>query len=88
MSAALFAAGFSGLVWRYKLALARESDGAPPRDCEWLVVAVCWFLVGCGTAASYFAGIISLAKSTPARHSGLGASFFPYARKPRPGCTR
>ncbi|GAA5856324.1 hypothetical protein JCM9279_006422 [Rhodotorula babjevae] len=71
VSAALFAAGFSGLVWRYELALAREVEGAPPREAEWLVVALCWFLVGCGTAASYFAGIISLAKSTPARHSGL-----------------
>ncbi|GAA5925803.1 hypothetical protein JCM3775_001504 [Rhodotorula graminis] len=71
VSAALFAAGFSGLVWRYKLALSRELEGAPPHDAEWVVVASCWFFVGCGTAASYFAGIISLAKSTPARHSGL-----------------
>ncbi|BGP38512.1 hypothetical protein JCM10450v2_002460 [Rhodotorula kratochvilovae] len=68
VAAALFAAGFGTLVWRYEQA---QTGGGAIWDGEWLVLAFCWFLVGCGTAASYFSGIISLAKSTPSRHSGL-----------------
>ncbi|GAA5821436.1 hypothetical protein JCM3770_007082 [Rhodotorula araucariae] len=68
VAAVLFATGFGMLVWRYNLAQATEDA---PWYGEWLVLAFCWFLVGCGTAASYFSGIISLAKSTPSRHSGL-----------------
>ncbi|GJN87309.1 hypothetical protein Rhopal_000257-T1 [Rhodotorula paludigena] len=68
VASALFAIGFSLLSWRYRVGLAADYE---PWQGEWAVLAACWFVVGCGTAGSYFSGVISSTKSAPARHSGF-----------------
>ncbi|GAA5855916.1 hypothetical protein JCM8547_000413 [Rhodosporidiobolus lusitaniae] len=70
-AAVLFAIGFGVIGWRQGVGTSRDERGELPWKGEWIVLGFCYFLVGCGTAASYFSGVISLVKSAPARHSGL-----------------
>ncbi|GAA6000144.1 hypothetical protein JCM10207_007877 [Rhodosporidiobolus poonsookiae] len=70
-AAVLFAVGFGMLGWRYQVGVAKRERGEPIWEQEWMAMAAFNFLVGCGTAASYFGAIISATKSSPSRHSGL-----------------
>jgi hypothetical protein len=74
MAAVLFAVGFGGFGWRQQLGVQREERGEVTWEWEWIVLSAFWFLVGTAACASYFASLISLTKSSPARHSGLGTS--------------
>ncbi|BGP14468.1 hypothetical protein JCM10213_004590 [Rhodosporidiobolus nylandii] len=70
-AAALFLAGFGGVGWRIRAGEAANEGGRETWGGEWILLLFCYFLVGCGTAASYFCAMISCTKSAPARHSGL-----------------
>lgn len=67
----LFGVGLGSLAWRYQLCAASLASGQTPWAHEWVLLAAAWFVVGCGTAASYFSAMCSLSKSAPASHAGL-----------------
>lgn len=52
--------------------MAREKQGIPLGEYEWLLFAAIYSLTGVATTASYFSAIIASTKSLPQRHSGLG----------------
>ncbi|TKA57383.1 hypothetical protein B0A53_00612 [Rhodotorula sp. CCFEE 5036] len=67
----LFGVGLGSLAWRYQVCAASLASGETPWVHEWVLLAAAWFVVGCGTAASYFSAMCSLSKSAPASHAGL-----------------
>ncbi|GAA6028126.1 hypothetical protein JCM8097_001882, partial [Rhodosporidiobolus ruineniae] len=71
VAAVLFAIGFGTLSWRYNVGVSKHGRGELAWSEEWVILAAAYFLVGCGTAASYFSAVIACTKSAPARHSGL-----------------
>lgn len=59
------------MAWRYQVCAVEQANGVTPWVHEWVLLALAWFTVGCGTAASYFSAMCSLSKSAPASHAGL-----------------
>ncbi|GAA5949705.1 hypothetical protein JCM21900_003262 [Sporobolomyces salmonicolor] len=67
----LFGVGFGLLGWTCEVGVEMESQGKSLGKFTWVWMCAAYFLAGCGTAASYFAAVISSTKSAPTRHSGL-----------------